>query len=351
MNKISVIIPTFNSEKTILRCLDSVCEQSCRDLEIIIVDDHSSDATIRMVTEKVRLDKRIKIVENVQNMGAGFSRNVGLNLATGNYISFVDSDDFLHPKTYESVDKAILMNQKPDLVRFQQHCLLEMRKMSIPINLFSNNFFNQTAGEIKEELKQTYIALESPGLCNKVWSRDFIGTMRLPQSKWEDYPFSTPLFGKAKKILIIPEGAYYYCFNLKNRNTTLNDAVSDTSSILDIFDCCDLVEQRFQEFSLFSEYEKAVRGNQKIHALQRIRDVLFSIHYRSGEKKALIENFIKLIELKYGSILTDEYYQKLKQAKPFYRMRMNYVENFCYPKDNSILKEAELKGKIRQLLK
>lgn len=92
MKKVSVIIPVYNSSKHIRECLDSVIKQTYKNLEIILVDDKSSDNSIEII--KSYNDKRIKLIESKENLGAAESRNKGVKEATGNYICFIDSDDF-----------------------------------------------------------------------------------------------------------------------------------------------------------------------------------------------------------------------------------------------------------------
>lgn len=91
---ISVIIPVFNSEKQIKRCLESVLGQSYKDFELIVVDDGSTDKSLEIITEYAQLDRRIKVV-SIANSGVSAARNRGICIAVGDYIAFVDSDDYL----------------------------------------------------------------------------------------------------------------------------------------------------------------------------------------------------------------------------------------------------------------
>jgi len=99
MNKISVIIPTLNQEKYIEQCLLSIQQQSYKDIEIIVVDDGSTDRTLQILNRLRLTDDRIILLEQ-QRMGAGAARNLGMTAATGRYIHFVDSDDWLEPEAY-----------------------------------------------------------------------------------------------------------------------------------------------------------------------------------------------------------------------------------------------------------
>ena len=102
MNKVSVIIPAYNAEKTIIRCLKSVCEQKLSNIEILVVDDGSEDSTASIVKNLAEKDSRIRYIYK-DNGGVSSARNKGLECAKGKYISFVDSDDYVLPDIYISM--------------------------------------------------------------------------------------------------------------------------------------------------------------------------------------------------------------------------------------------------------
>lgn len=104
MPKISVIIPVYNAEKYLRQCLNSVIEQTLRDIEIICVDDCSSDSSLKLLEEYANKDNRITIIKQ-QNLTAGAARNNGLKIATGEYVHFLDADDWLELRAYEVLYK------------------------------------------------------------------------------------------------------------------------------------------------------------------------------------------------------------------------------------------------------
>lgn len=103
---ISVIVPVYKTEKYIDRCLESIMRQTMKDLEVILIDDGSPDNSGIICDEWAKRDSRIKVIHQ-KNAGAGAARNVGLKAATGEYIGFVDSDDWIHPQMYSILYKAI----------------------------------------------------------------------------------------------------------------------------------------------------------------------------------------------------------------------------------------------------
>ena len=100
MVKVSVIIPVYNVEPYLKQCMDSVVGQTLKDIEIICVDDGSTDNSLDILREYAAEDSRIQIIEQ-KNAGAGAARNNGMRYATGKYLSFLDSDDFFEPRMLE----------------------------------------------------------------------------------------------------------------------------------------------------------------------------------------------------------------------------------------------------------
>ena len=91
--KISILIPAYNVEKYIARCLDTIVGQTFGDIEIVIVDDASTDGTLGIIEDYASRDSRIKVIRHPENMGLVWVRNTGIDASTGDYIMFADSDD------------------------------------------------------------------------------------------------------------------------------------------------------------------------------------------------------------------------------------------------------------------
>lgn len=104
MKKISVIIPVYNVEKYLFRCVDSIIGQTYHNIEIILVDDGSTDSSPKICDEYQKIDKRVKVIHK-KNSGAASSRNIGLANAKGDYIAFIDSDDYIELDMYENMMK------------------------------------------------------------------------------------------------------------------------------------------------------------------------------------------------------------------------------------------------------
>ncbi len=107
MKKLSIILPTYNIEKHILQTVKSITEQTYKNLEIIVIDDNSSDETLNIIKEIASNDDRIKIFRNKKNIGPGPSRNLGIKKSTGYYITFMDHDDWQNLDRYEKMIQQI----------------------------------------------------------------------------------------------------------------------------------------------------------------------------------------------------------------------------------------------------
>lgn len=146
MPKISIIIPVYNVEKYLRKCLDSICNQTLRDIEIICINDSSTDNSLTILKEYAKKDNRIKIIDFEQNEGVAVARNRGIDIAMGEYLGFVDSDDFVDLDFYErlyiksksdNADIVIGNYERVDNVKSYKYNDLEKIKSS-KYNLFSH---------------------------------------------------------------------------------------------------------------------------------------------------------------------------------------------------------------------
>ena len=111
MAKITIILPVYNVEKYLVQSLESVIHQTLEDIEIICINDSSSDNSLTILEGYSRKDSRIKIINLSKNHGAGYARNIGLKQATGEYIMFLDPDDWYEHNTCELAYNQILQNK------------------------------------------------------------------------------------------------------------------------------------------------------------------------------------------------------------------------------------------------
>ena len=113
--KVSILVPCYNVGKYLPQCLDSIVNQTLKDIEIIVINDGSTDSTLDIIKQYAKNDKRIKIIDK-ENEGYGKSMNRGLDAATGEYVGIVESDDWVEPDAFEYLYKAAKKN-KADMVK------------------------------------------------------------------------------------------------------------------------------------------------------------------------------------------------------------------------------------------
>lgn len=200
---ISVIVPVYNVETYLSTCLDSILRQSYGQLEIIIVDDGSTDQSGMICDEYEKKDSRIKVIHQ-KNGGAAKAKNTGLSVATGEYLSFVDSDDYLEPLAYE-IMLSYLEKYQADVVQASfRNCYIDKQVAC------------RTLKEIKmfetEEFLQRYTVDWTCGLLwDKLYCRRLFDGIKFEEGhKIDDEFFTYQGVMNAKKIIHIPDLVYNY---------------------------------------------------------------------------------------------------------------------------------------------
>lgn len=187
--KVSVIIPVYNVEKYLKDCIKSICEQTLEEIEIICVNDGSTDNSLEILNELSKNDKRIVII-NQKNAGAGAARNRGISAATGKYLGFVDSDDLIYPTMYE------------ELVNKAEKTQADMVITGEIETFFDDNivFPDKGSALTQDEMSLgSFKAIEYPEIIKNVflWNRIFL------RSFWQKNKFEIPENRKFAEDLLI----------------------------------------------------------------------------------------------------------------------------------------------------
>lgn len=204
MEKISVIIPVYNAEKTIRRCLESIMSSEYEEYEVILIDDGSTDNSVSIISEYANRNRRIKIFTQ-PNSGPSAARNKGLTLAEGEIIAFVDSDDYVRSDYLDQLVKAF-KEQKADVVFFEFH-----RVASDGTELSVHNL-----PESQTEFYQNLIALSEAGMFGYTWIKAFRRENSYEVyfdtdiNLFEDELFTCKLLEKPLNLYLLNEAIYYY---------------------------------------------------------------------------------------------------------------------------------------------
>lgn len=210
---LSIIIPVYNGEKFIDRCLKSVLNQTLKNIEVIVVNDGSKDNSEKLILEYKKIDTRIKYI-STKNNGVSRARNIGISYAKGEYIGFVDIDDYIDIKMYEIMyNKA--KNNNSQIV-FCGHISVRKNGQLNEIPSSKELIINDTDAKEKE-IYYGFIDLARPYLgmiWNKIYKRDFIqnNLLKFDTNRiiGEDFYFNLQAFTYASNIIIIPNTLYYY---------------------------------------------------------------------------------------------------------------------------------------------
>lgn len=202
---ISVVIPVYKVEKYLDRCIRSVVSQTYSNLEIILVDDGSPDQSGKICDEWAKKDKRITVIHK-ENEGLSDARNAGLDIASGEYIAFVDSDDYINPEMYRRMyDK--LKENNADLSICGYCRVDELNDSGLRID-------NVCVGEIidkKEALRNICKSSAYVAVWNKLYKRHLFQNIRFPKGKIEEDLFVMPrIFDNCSKIVSVSDNYYYY---------------------------------------------------------------------------------------------------------------------------------------------
>lgn len=215
-NFISVIVPIYNVEKYLKKCIESIINQTYKNLEIILVDDGSTDDSGKICDEYASKDTRIKVIHKV-NGGQSSARNAGIDVCTsgGEFITFVDGDDYLAADMYE-----YLFNNK---IEGGICCcgIADVSKYKIHDIKLHNDIVDLTGSDILEKYLDVQLEVYNNGkdqslnlstsFCNKLFSKKLFGKIRFPEGLLnEDNFIILDILNKAVKVRCLPENKYYY---------------------------------------------------------------------------------------------------------------------------------------------
>ena len=195
--KVSIIIPVFNTEHYLRQCLDSVCNQTLKDIEIICVNDCSPDNSLNILQEYTKKDSRIKIIDFKENQGVSVARNTGIEMAQGEYCNFIDSDDTINPDFYEILyNKAV--DENIDIVKGS-------------LNEINGNYNYITGLNQKIRLNKIHFHVEFTSAIYKttfIRQNNIIFPLNL--KSWEDVVFSLEILSYNPRLAFADEAIYNY---------------------------------------------------------------------------------------------------------------------------------------------
>lgn len=235
--KVSVIVPVYNSIACLEKCVASVCAQTYRDLEILLIDDGSSDGTDKLCERLAEADGRIRVYHK-ENGGASTARNFGIRMAQGAYLGFVDSDDYIEPDMYELMVQALEKSSVPIVQISRDEVSEEGERLPDVCAPPDKERFCRS----EEFLKELLLHEGDCSFCTKLVKREMFAHHRFPEGVLnEDFSLLVEMLQDVEGIMILPKQCYHV---VCRRESTTRKMSGDSFSrvFTDIVDNADKVQ-------------------------------------------------------------------------------------------------------------
>lgn len=319
-NIVSIVVPVYNAEKSLKKCVNLIQHQTYRNIEIILVDDGSTDKSGVVCDALKNSDKRIKVI-HTDNAGVSSARNDGIKISTGKYITFVDSDDYIEKNMIEVMINQII-NNNADI------CICGNSDVDEKGNIINFTSLDANSKIFKMDNISALKCMldEKPynGVCwGKLYKRSLFNDLYFNRKIRiaEDLEVLYKVFYKAKQVVYIPDALYNYSINT---TSVTHDLLSD--KWLDEINVCDEIvkfsEEHCQEISDYAKKryirinftlaERIFEHNYNMISLKEIKSNLKK--YKLNNKNILNKNFkIKIFLIEYIPFVLKIYY-KLKKG-------------------------------------
>lgn len=208
---ISVIVPVYNVEEYLPACIESILNQTYKDLEILLIDDGSTDNSGKICDEYAKQDNRCIVIHQL-NKGLSGARNTGLDHATGEYISFIDGDDYIHPQMLEILYEALQKGDYDFSMTLYKEVHNKEKSLFIPNYTSQELYQDQLIYSLYNSpyKKNSYPEMNFHVVWNKLYKRKLINKIYFIQTSAEDTVFNTSIYLKCKKVIVINKVLYYW---------------------------------------------------------------------------------------------------------------------------------------------
>ena len=335
MKKVSVIIPAYNVEDYIDETLQSFINQTLQDIEIIVVDDGSTDSTCKILEKYQQMDNRISILHQ-ENKGAGIARNLGMEHATGEYLYFFDADDYCIPSFLQSVVQKADRTQA-DIVVFDYYRIDHVTKKEILYHGLNRSLFPKDKDYFNyKDLPNRILSIVNPTPWNKLYRRSYIQDTNLQYlglSTTNDITFASLSVAMANKVVYLGKPFMYYRINRKEAITSfkqkkLNNVIAAIESVI----------EQASMLPYYNEIKNAVMYfsvNNLIFALEH-----FAGEFRSKYYREYYKNIHKLfqrdlfIQITKNDFNNDKLFKKFREVQKYsYGMRfLIKIKRKCFRK-------------------
>ena len=278
---ISVIVPAYNAEKTIKKCINSILNQTYNDLEVIVINDGSVDDTEKVVKTLQEQDCRVKLI-TIPNGGVSHARNVGIDNASGDYITFVDSDDYIDIGMYECLINIIRKYN----VKIA-HC--SYKNVDEKENIISVVGDTGNITELNHDEAMSCLLsgrLFAGGLWNKIYASELFSSIRLDENiKYnEDVLANFYLFDRVEKSVFVDRAFYNYVACETSSTHSGNSLIHSEQSLF--------VSKEMQFLSRGRSYEQYAKNRVAMSLLSLYRSYIFAKQINKQEKKEVMSEIL-----------------------------------------------------------
>ena len=220
--RVSVLVPVYNAEKYLLECLKSLSNQILDDMEIICLNDGSTDSSLEMLKDFAKKEPRLKIVDK-PNTGYGDTLNKGIKLASGEYIGIVEPDDFIDPEMYIELF-ALAKKYDADVAKSNYYEFKDGK------NIIHESFFPDETGFLVDAVEDTKIFYQNPAIWSAIYRHEYLIDQKLnflktPGAAYQDASFNFKVLASGAKIILTDKPYYHYRKDNANSSVKSSDKI------------------------------------------------------------------------------------------------------------------------------
>ncbi len=294
---LSIIVPVYNVEKYLDRCVESILAQTFTDFELILVDDGSPDNCGKMCDEYAKKDQRITVIHK-RNGGLSDARNAGLDIAKGEFVGFVDSDDWIHPQMYELLYKAIISDEFDfaQCVAIQPN--LKEKDKGICYSDIDYKHYEEPIVDARsvDEILEVYDKYVVSGCSQaiKLYKTSVFDSLRFPVGLfYEDSYIIVDILDKCQNVALVPMGLYYY---YSRSDSIMNSGITSKS-----FNRLDVIEHNIDFFERRGENNRIEKFTiEYLFAFMRLYFKSFGTKGLKDVRKDYYKNFKRILN-EYGN--------------------------------------------------
>lgn len=309
--KLTVIVSVYNTEKYVEKCIESILNQTYENIELIIIDDGSKDKSLSIL-QKYKKNKNVILIENKENKGLSYSRNLGMRKSSGDYLGFIDSDDYIEPDFYNNLMTSIIREKADVAICDMKFKYITDNPYEVIVKCNDFNKFN------KLNIINNGIAASA---CNKVFKKSIITMYEFAEGKVnEDIAVVIPAIVNAKKIAYAKNTYYYY---IQRKNSMQNSSFSDKR--FDIITGVDTTLERIKGCQNYEKIKDALIYNQIILLLLYV----IPKEENSKRRKEILKKY-HILTKKYKIRQNPCYWHFVdiqgKKHKLYYRMMVHFTD-------------------------